>query len=116
MRWGCIWLFGTSLLWFAGCDQDCADVRHFGDGLQVGDTCWDPPRLYCAQGGSTVQVFACDPAFDLCCTFATTCVPCGWIDCTKPGAPSRCGMSIAQNERCIDAGLMPNDAAICVDE
>ena len=62
-------------------DEEC-DERHFGDYKTADDFCWDPPSHYCAQGGGGAISHACDPATGICCSYSSTCIPCGFVNCT----------------------------------
>lgn len=94
----------------------CQDLRQFGDQKQVNDRCWDPPAHYCADGGSTVVVRACKPDYSVCCTFATTCAACGWLECIATPDP-RCDTAPLDTEECALAAIRPDEAAtFCYDE
>ena len=60
-------------------------------------------------------VRACAADFALCCTFATSCVPCGWHDCNN--APDdRCDSAPLDTGACDDPQLRPDpDATFCFD-
>lgn len=75
----------------------CDDPRHFNDYKVMDDFCWAPPEHYCAQGGGAAITTACDPESGVCCRYASTCIPCGFIDCTlctngnhRPDCPAVC--------------------------
>jgi hypothetical protein len=74
-------------------DEEC-DERHFGDYKTPDDFCWAPPSHYCAQGAGGARTEACDPETGVCCTYGTTCIPCGFVDCThclnRPDRPADC--------------------------
>jgi hypothetical protein len=62
-------------------DEEC-DERRFNDRKKPDDFCWAPPSNYCAQGAGAAGTEACDPETGICCTYGTTCIPCGFVDCT----------------------------------
>lgn len=98
-------LLGMSM---GACDKEC-DERQFNDRKKVDDLCWDPPRHYCAQGGGQRLTDACDPVSGICCTYATTCIPCDFVDCSScigqthpsPNCPAACaGAHSSDPEAC----------------
>ena len=93
----------------AGVEGDgvCADPRQFNDRKQAQDFCWEPPAHYCAQGGSAAVVRACAPDFSVCCTFATSCFPCGWSDCVGQPDP-RCDTAPLDSPACEAPEVRPD--------
>lgn len=93
----------------------CQDLRHPNDYKQASDRCWDPPEHYCSQGGSTWVVRGCNSDFSLCCTFATSCIPCGWHDCNND-PDARCDTAPLDTSTCQDPQILPDfDASFCFD-
>ena len=109
-----------------GVDDDAGDAecdrRQFGDGKQADDFCWDPPRNYCAQGAGGARTEACDPDGGICCTYGTTCIPCGFIDCThclnRPDRPADCpDLCFGAHSSDPEACRQPDrDLIICYEE
>ncbi|MDP2325247.1 MAG: hypothetical protein Q8N51_14630 [Gammaproteobacteria bacterium] len=102
-----------------GCESSgadaCKDLRYPNDYEQAHGRCWNPPQDYCSQGGSTVVVRGCKPDFSLCCTFATSCIACGWHSCfSTPDA--RCDTAPLDTSLCEDPQIRPDfDATFCFD-
>jgi hypothetical protein len=53
-------------------------------------SCWAPPASWCADGAGLAITEACTPDDAACCSFASTCIPCGWVSCREQGAPAFC--------------------------
>lgn len=99
----------------AGTDAGCNDLRHPNDYKQADGRCWNPPDDYCSQGGSTVVTRGCNPDFSLCCTFATSCITCGWIDCIDT-PDARCETAPLDTDDCQAPQIRPDfDATFCFD-
>ncbi len=77
---------------------ECQNIHYPGDEQQPGDTCWDPPEYYCADGQSEAVVKACAPDMSVCCIYSGSCVPCSWVSC------SYCGDGLSKPETACDEG------------
>jgi len=77
---------------------ECQNIHYPGDEQQPGDTCWDPPELYCADGQSEAVVKACAPDMSVCCIYGGSCIPCGWVTC------SYCGDGLSEPETACGEG------------
>ena len=71
----------------------CGDSHVPGDNKVKKNVCWQPPFAYCAQIKSWTQTLGCNPASDECCLFATSCIPCGWSDCSASPWLDECGLA-----------------------
>jgi hypothetical protein len=78
--------------------EECLNIHYPGDWEQPGDTCWDPPEHYCADGQSEAVVKACAPDMSVCCIFGGSCIPCGWVSC------SYCGDGLSEPETACGEG------------
>jgi len=91
---------------------ECQNIHYPGDEQQPGDTCWDPPELYCADGQSEAVVKACAPDMSVCCIYGGSCIPCGWVTC------SYCGDGLSEPETACGEGEQhqgSDDVPECVD-
>lgn len=96
-------------------DVSCQKTGTYGDGLHGDDTCWAPPAYYCSAGASTVIVKGCSADGTLCCSFESSCIPCGWTSCFEhPEGP---GCDQAEPAHAPDgcAGVTPHHEPICLD-
>ncbi len=100
----------------------CQNIHYPGDERQPGDTCWDPPEFYCAEGQSTAIVKACAPDMSVCCMYGGNCIPCGWVSCSycadfsaDSSSEVPCGQGVERNNEddgpeCAQAPLsVPGD-------
>lgn len=113
---GCVDDESTSLA--ANAQSECLEQRAFNDRLQPNDLCWDPPQNYCASGGSTILTKGCAPDFGICCQFATSCIPCGWVTCWQLADgttdPPDCADVEINQLRCEEEVSMPSEDPFCL--
>lgn len=64
-------------------ESDTEVVEH--DIPAVIKRCWSPGQF--CEAYSFLQTEGCETEGDLCCSFGTTCLPCGWKDCLGGGCP-----------------------------
>lgn len=50
------------------------------------ERCWNEEH-FCKGGVGYLQTYACDLEAGICCTFGTTCIPCGWTECWRGNCP-----------------------------
>ncbi|GMV42435.1 MAG: hypothetical protein AMXMBFR64_41510 [Myxococcales bacterium] len=74
-----------------------SDSADFPDSPTGDPECWAPPESWCAYGGGGAVTPACAPDGSACCSFGSTCIPCGWVNCMEAGAPDFCAPLVGQD-------------------
>lgn len=96
-------------------DSGCQSFGTLGDGKFGGDKCWAPPANYCSAGATQAFVRGCQGDGQLCCTFATGCIPCGWTNCFEYADGAGCDQAAPSENPPACGPFMPHQQPICLD-
>lgn len=96
-------------------DSGCQSFGTLGDGKFGGDNCWAPPANYCSAGATQAFVRGCQSDGQLCCTFTTGCIPCGWTNCFEHADGAGCDQAAPSENPAACGPLTPHQQPICLD-
>ena len=93
----------------------CKNSHRFADFGSSPAECWGPPDRWCSNGGALLTTKACSPGATQCCSFSSSCIPCGWTSCTGKASTDHpfCGKRWAEHDCPSQLTIEVRTCAIC---